>query len=487
MPFDKKKIGPEDSAKLSSEPNNNTNTECYMSSLNLAYSSAKINRTSLNCINFKAFSAIKSEFELTNLEALLFSNISFGLQNTHLSTPNLGKYIARNLEKLSLSIGGPSKKRVSEALISLFSKGLISKKLGRWAGKKSLLISCAKKIEQSDQIINHQKFSALTCQLGGVDETLLWMRILFALQKTTIVADGQSWCCINDQYLSKFLGVSEKTIYRIRTGLIRHGFLSIKKLNFNGRSRNHYSIPDEVIENLKLKIVDNFQKNADQKNTKSQFCPVMTGQNRLINLKEKKTRELKTNYSGGKFVDKKTDPKGGIVLNNKIKNKKRYIQAALERTIARKNLAVSNPKQLLAEVEFAILETENRAGRSFTHLVNSTMSILSDRNWRTPKGFFNHSAAGQEIKNHREKQAERWEQQKAEEMALIHSDFLGDVFGNDEQKRLNDKAKDVLGEIEQLKKNAIHGKITASTADTLIQGKIKLLSILLQQGAKIED
>lgn len=200
-----------------------------MSSLNLDDPSAKINTTSLHYINLKSFSAIKSELQLNNIEALLLPQISSRLKNTRLSAQNLGKYTTTSFENISASISGDaSKRKTSAALHRASQKNLVFRQFGRWSGKKSLLISCATKIDMADQIINHKKFSVLSKQLGaGVDETLLWIRILFALQKTRIINDGQSWSCIDDQYFSHLLGDHKHVQRKIKVSYQGH-FFSVK-------------------------------------------------------------------------------------------------------------------------------------------------------------------------------------------------------------------------------------------------------------------
>ena len=425
-------------------------------------------------INFKEFEQLKCTVGGNIDAALLFSKINFHLTYTKIKKNGVA-CIARSREDLAAWFGFGLKK-IDRLLNFLEEKGLLFKKVGTWYGKKILFIGSLKPTQVP---INVGIFSSLINITGSVSESLLISKIAYRFANSQIIMEGKKWCCISQEELASFLRLSKRSVSSKITLLKRRGLIIKKSFSFRGRSRTHFHIPEfvyEMIEN-KVKSEDSL---GSKKVTHSHIC-TRPSANMTFSIKIR-TKKKKT---------KNNNTASRVINSNKFKQNKTtpYIKRALEKTIEKHSLTVSNFNLLLEEIKFSVSSKEQSRGvTSFKHAVNRAMSILRDRNWKTPIGFLNHCEAGQKVKLYRENQEAQWEKQKSKEMALTHSDFLDNVFRdkqNTDQNRLNDKATAVRLEIEKLKQDAIDQKLSINVADSLIRGKIKVLSILLQQGAKI--
>ena len=69
-----------------------------------------------------------------------------------------------------------------------------------------------------------------------------------------------------------------------------------------------------------------------------------------------------------------------------------YTKAALNRTIDRHSLKVSNPDELLSQLVFSLESPAQRKGAiDFKHALNRALKIIASGNWRTPHGFKNYA------------------------------------------------------------------------------------------------
>ena len=85
---------------------------------------------------------------------------------------------------------------------------------------------------------------------------------------------------------------------------------------------------------------------------------------------------------------------------------KNYIKGTMRNLQSQHKLIFSNPEQLFAEIIFSVLHVENQFPGVLDnhHRVNLIAKLLRNKQWRTPKGFYNHWDVGQLYKSKLEKQ-----------------------------------------------------------------------------------
>ena len=380
-------------------------------------------------INFKLFDQIN--VQLKNIEAaLLYSKIKFHQTNSKIKKDNR-ICIARSREQIA-SWFDFGLKKVDRLLTLLENHGLIQKTTGTWFGKKRLFISASDIIEQAP--INIKLLATLTQQTGSVKISLLFSKISFGFANTKILHEGLRWCTINKQNLANWVGCSIRTIDSLLESLIKSGLVLKKNFIHNNKIQSHFHIPQHAIESLMLnhaknetvssktevtRTLDNKDQNKDYDTvTHSQNCrsepAKMTVSIRI------RTKEKKTNNNTSEIVPTKRVGQSDINFSNigtELSNRQtKYLEAALSRTIERRKIRISNPKELIHQLNFAILNSEQHVKTTtFQHTVSYFMKILGDGNWKTPIGFHNHSTIGQQLRSNQEDKLQQWQLQKEQE------------------------------------------------------------------------
>lgn len=362
-------------------------------------------------VNFKEFDKIKAYTDGNIEAALLLSKINFHLKHTKI-TKDGKACIARSREHIA-SWFGFGLKKVDRLLSFLDSKELIQKKISTWYGAKRLFISSTKEYNIP---VNVDLLKNLTELTGSVKGALLFSKIAFKFANTTITHDGLNWCCIKKEDLSRWSGLSIRTIDNILKTLERKGLILKKIFSYYGKTKCHFHIPDHVISLMgsKKMIVDKSSKNTAIHSQNYRPRPAKNQLSIRIRTNTKKTN----NNTASRNINfkNKTFPE---------KQKERYVKAALKKTIEKFKLKVSSPKDLMDEVMFSINDPKQGRGVScFKHAVNRTMAIIRDGNWRTPIGFYNHSQKGRKKKESITEREKQWERVKNKDCAADTNPFL---------------------------------------------------------------
>ena len=378
-------------------------------------------------INFKLFDQIS--VQLKNVEAaLLYSKIKFHQTNSKIKKDNR-ICIARSREQIA-SWFDFGLKKVDRLLTLLENHGLIKKTTGTWFGKKRLFISVSDIIEKAP--INIKLLETLTQQTGSLKTSLLFSKIAFSFANTKIVHNGLHWCTINKQNLATWASCSIRTIDSLLENLLKSGLILKENFIYRGKIQSHFHIPEHVIESLTLshtktppsktemtQTLDNKDQNKENDVvTHSQNCRSQPAKMTVsIRIRSK---EKKTNNNTSEIVPTKRVGQSDINFSNigtELSNRQtKYLEAALSRTIERRKIRISNPKELIHQLNFSILNSEQHVKTTtFQHTVSYFMKILGDGNWKTPIGFHNHSTIGQQLRSNQEDKLQQWQLQKEQE------------------------------------------------------------------------
>jgi len=148
-------------------------------------------------------------------------------------------------------------------------------------------------------------------------------------------------------------------------------------------------IGDNDPANLAVSIYKDQNNNSNINNTVSQHCIV-------DNLKT--TPQSTTTYPSYPI-----EQQIGERLTEQFKN---YIKGTMRNLQTQHQLVFSNPEQLFAEMVFSVLNVQNQFPGVLDnhHRVNLIAKLLRQKQWRTPKGFYNHWDVGQVYKIKMEQQ-----------------------------------------------------------------------------------
>lgn len=452
-------------------------------------------------INFKLFDIVNAQ--LNNVEAsLLYSKIKF--HQTHSKIKKNNRIcIARSREQIAVWFGFGLKK-IDRLLSLLESQGLIQKTIGTWYGKKRLFLTASEAIGQAP--ININLLDSITQQTQSIKKSLIFSRIAFRFANTQIQHDGHRWCAINKQDLATWANCSIRTIDSLLQGLVKSGMILKKNFIYRGKLQGHFHIPTHVIQSLSLPVKEKpisnkeVNNNADNTAQAKTTDPVTHSQNCRPQPAKKafpiriRSKEKQTNNNTSQPVQSERVRQCDITFSNigtelSIRQLK-YLEAALSRTIERRKIIVSNPKELWHQLKFSITNPDQHLKTmSFQHSVSRFMKILGDGNWKTPIGFHQHSAIGQQLRYEKEARLKTWKQQKEEECknaAVIQKKLREHSSINLNPIQVNEATQQALHLAKQIRYLAISQDNQQGRAE-IIEVLGKQLHGFLRQGANKEQ
>ena len=467
-------------------------------------------------INFSLFGKLNSLIQALDA-TLLFSKILFDLFCC--TQPNPMLYTTRE------ALGSPfgyGKKKVTRLLKHLESKHLIDFGSALWWGEKRLKISL--KIPVDGIPIHLAKFQQLVELLGSVKTAILFSKIAFASQGTKITHHQKRWCTLTQTQLANWVGMSIRSIDRLIQPLIEKGFLLKQNFQFNGSKQTHYHLTRlaETLLNAGSEKGDKWVANRmpakvvlfPSKPLPKKIIHSPTGKTHLAKMTFSLKKETKQKNNNTRIIPKlelrevQETGRGEINVQSQSLDEMKttltprqesYLMSALNRTCQRHHLTPSNPKHLLDEIRFFIRHPIQRSGiTTFTHAVNRAMTLLRDRNWRTPKGFAKFSDVGQGISQERMHREADWQTRKQEEIEQgRQSPILAVVSAARESQHIREAealAQPLLDEIKRLKRLERSKAINRLIAQQGVENRLGRLYGLLRRGLsadwlkeKIED
>ncbi len=430
-------------------------------------------------INFKAFDSLNSR--LNNVDAtLLLSKIKF-----HQSFTKIKKFdravIARSRKQIA-SWFGFSTKKIDRILGQLEETGLIEKTVGLWYGKKRIFISAS--TETNMVPVNLDMLGAITDYTGSVRTALIFSKIAFAYANTKIEHEDKKWCCLNKGELSKWAGLSIRTIDSLLDGLCKKGLILKKKFLWRDKIQTHFHIPDFVITTINKTInrgkdpITSYKKPNKIIGCQKQEKVINSHNCRELPAKRGLSIRIRSNLKETNNIT--SDINFELVGENLSWRQLKYLRAAFTRTANQQSLIISSPKDLWEQLKFSVLNIQQHKGiNSFKHVVARCMKILSDGNWRTPIGFSNHSEYGIQVKERENIKATKWKSLK-EEARNQTKQFVA-LTDSNHHRRLTEKAIRFAGklvEVTEEAKNAKEPRLIALCDDLIDQ-----IQQLVHQGA----
>jgi hypothetical protein len=118
------------------------------------------------------------------------------------------------------------------------------------------------------------------------------------------------------------------------------------------------------------------------------------------------------------------EPQIGERITERLKN---YIKGTIKNLQTQHELTFSDPNKLFAEVVFSATQDLQWPGIDNPHhRVNIIAKLLRQKQWKTPKGFYNHWDIGQLFRKKEALALKKHHQQKIEETHIAHAFMSGD-------------------------------------------------------------
>lgn len=449
-------------------------------------------------INFKAFGAINRI--TSNIEAsLLYSKIFFHQKNSVIHFDEK-TWIIRSRQELA-SWYLLSEKKIDSLLSLLFKKGLLEKKIRLWKGKRHLMLHAKPIIEEVP--VNHKMLEFLLKKLGSISSVTVFAKIAFHYNNSSILHENKKWCSIKKQHFSEWSNMSLRKLDSVFEDLTKMGLILKKNFLWQGKRQLHFHLPDFAIDIISQEINIKFQlpvactnympvQNSVQHDvapTAQESIEQGRGEVERANALKCRPQSAKMGISiiertKTKKTNNNTVPQSNITRTGDISlmtstlsfRQERYLKAALENTINKSQVNVSNKAELFEELKFSVSNIEqHKSVHSFPHAVSRCMKIVAQSNWRTPKGFYNYSSIGKFIKEKTIMRDTLWDRQKNEEKNITQNMFSNIL---NKQPEINSQATE---QGVRLAKQVLLLKYTENTV--LASAMINQIHHLISQGA----
>ena len=267
-------------------------------------------------------------------------------------------------------------------------------------------------------------------------------QFIFWSVNSTLIRPGDNrtdnWFSIPYKTIAEKLSYSERTIKNIIKKFKEKGLINQVNKKFNNDKRSFIQVTTRVLETIGL-ITEKGnptlapKKVAAEKNL-AQHCTSESAKRSLPFIRNKELVLPKNNStvseesSVNNFIKttKALNPNTaqdltfnvekliGEQLTTRFCN---YIKGTLSNLLKTKGVKISNPEQLFAEIVYAITNKAQqfKGINDEHHCVNIIASLIRKGIWKTPKGFFKHSAIGKYFLEKQQAQEFHWQQQKLAE------------------------------------------------------------------------
>lgn len=357
------------------------------------------------------------------LEAtLVYDALSFQINHSKLMTHG-AQTVARTRKQLSDFLG-LSLSKIDNALELLEGLNLIKKTVKKWFGINRMFIS--KNIQESSQSTNFKKLLFLNRYTGDYRTSILFSRIAYALNKTKIEHDAKKWCVLTKASMAKLLCVSPRTIDSILKKMKESGLIEIKQFTHNTRIKNHYTIPEQIIDKISKDFEQFTAEETQKKEDKEVFNNSTNGGICVPTYAKTTTSLIIEKENKDKNNNKANRENAAPSVSHSVTEDITFQTIGQELTpkqleVLRKsiNFAVRSGKlgidqeEILEEMRFSILNPSQRQGIStFMHALNRCIKLLRNRDWKRPFGFNKYSSYGAALNERKERALNEHEERK---------------------------------------------------------------------------
>jgi len=393
-------------------------------------------------IYFNVFDSYLEKIE--NLEAsALLSRLQYHCKNSEIIRE--GKvWFTRQKDEIAkwFSI---TTSRLNSLLKLLEKKGLIFYKSFKYQNIRQLHISVP---NCQAGYVNFSSLEHATAICGGLKEAVIFLRILYHYQHSSIEIDGLKWFTKSRDDLASWARISVRTLDTLLKNLERKGLFMRRTYKWKGAPQSHFHIPESTVRSLiSERIIATYSQELCNIDPAKIEVPYIENINQSKQTKINNTSNYLERESGDiNFSNQAAQ----IDLNQR---QIKYLEGSVKNLIGRDKIKVSNPQELLEQLKFSVSSWVRTKNLSFTHAANRACAVIKNGNWRTPIGFYKHSAVG---KKYHESivQQEQIEERKKYREATKDNDLSLII---DEIRKLQTR---VISEKIDLKKELIQGQVS---------------------------
>jgi len=245
-----------------------------------------------------------------------------------------------------------------------------------------------------------------------LDKCLFW----FQISKYTL-DDDKIWFTRSISDMAKELNLSERSINRFLKEFSEKGYIKTTIKLFM-KKRLYIQITDKLLQLIECTtptVTDNAPIKNQPTNTDKSPGSIFLEQDGVIN-NDNKSQSIYKDKDINKHIVNNTVSQPQAVNNSKqtpvsplyptypieefigeqlSSRESNYIKGMMHNLQRQHGLKFSSPEQLFAEIVFSALNEAQLVGiTGFNHRIQIIAKLLRDNRWKTPKGFYNHSAFG---------------------------------------------------------------------------------------------
>ena len=344
-----------------------------------------------------------------------------------------------------------STSKLDTLLNLLEKKGLISCQNFKYQNIRQLHISVQ---NCQSGYVNFASLEDTIAICGGLKEAMIFLRILYHYQHSSIEIDGLKWFTKSREDIASWAKISVRTVDTILKSLKRKGLFIKRTYKWKGVPQSHFHIPESVALSLvPEKAISTYSQDICKIDPAKIKVPYIENINQ--------SKQTKINNTTNHLEKKSSD----INFSNQVaqaslnQRQIKYLEGSLKNLMGRDKLKISNPQELLEQLKFSVFSWVNTKKLPFTHAVNRACAVVKSGNWRTPIGFNKHSDIG---KKYHEAviNREKFSEEKKDRALNYQNQQLSNLVLSIEslQKRL-------IIEESDLKKVLIQGQISRLKSD----------------------
>jgi len=276
--------------------------------------------------------------------------------------------------------------------------------------------------------INHNQFDKLLELTGNGNKARLLDKFLFWWQGSTYTLDNDDntiWFTRSLDAIAENSKIAKRSVQRYMHEFVEAGFIE-KKCKLLRKKNLYIRVTDKLL--ALIKTVDRTTESKQDSSFNNQnghiekakeatpyiknIEPIVNGNSTISDscIVNNADAALEQQEEKPPVVDKQI----GETITDRLKN---YILGVVKNLQEQHSVKISNPDKLYAEIVFSATNKESHFPKikDMQHRINVIAKMIREGSWRTPKGFYNHSEAGQQYREREEVQRRKYQADKEAE------------------------------------------------------------------------
>jgi len=276
--------------------------------------------------------------------------------------------------------------------------------------------------------INHNQFDRLLELTGNGNKARLLDKFLFWWQGSTYTLDNDDstiWFTRSLDSIAEGSKIAKRSVQRYMAEFVEAGFIE-KRCKLLRKKNLYIRVTDKLLALIKTidrttdskqdssfnNQIGHIEKAKEATTYNKNIEPIVNGNSTISDtcIVNNADASLEKQEEKPPAVEKLL----GETITDRLKS---YILGVVKNLQEQHNVKISKPDKLFAEVVFSATNKESHFPKikDMQHRINVIAKMIREGQWRTPKGFYNHSEAGQQYREREEVQRRKYQADKEAE------------------------------------------------------------------------